>query len=347
MYQQLKIGILGFGSIVQNVHFNTLRKLNNVAISAIADSNPEHLKIAGSLAPDAVLYSDYDELLKQSDTDVVLICLPNHMHCDSATTTLSLGKHVYLEKPIASNLSDGSRVLESSYQSQSRCMVGFNFRFNALHQLAKEKIGSDMIGAINNVRTIFSSSLGASSDWKKSRATGGGVLLDLGSHHIDLMRYLFNVEISDVRARVWSVKTEEDNAELELRLTNGTEVHSYFSRSSSDQDLIEIYGARGTIKIDRFNAFNLDITTPGETKTRLGQFTNKLSSIIKSPLLLDRFISPKRERSYEVAMAHFIDAIINNKKVSPNLKDGYRSLQVIHAAEESAKTGNTVQVSVD
>ena len=90
--------------------------------------------------------------------------------------------------------------------------------------------------------------------WKKHRATGGGVLLDLGSQHVDLLRWLLDDEIAGVAARITSDRSEQDTAWLRCTMARGAEAHGFFSFNAGRTDFVEVIGERGTIRVDRHRA---------------------------------------------------------------------------------------------
>lgn len=86
--------------------------------------------------------------------------------------------------------------------------------------------------------------------WKQWRASGGGVLLDLGSHHFDLLRWFPGEEIAAVEARIESRVSDEDEAFVSLRMESGTEVKSFFSLQAARADFMEFIGENGTLRVD-------------------------------------------------------------------------------------------------
>ena len=153
-------------------------------------------------------------------------------------------KHVYLEKPLATNIEDAKRVqFWRGRKAKAVGMIGFNYRFNSHYAEIRRCIESRELGELVSARSVFSSSDRNLAPWKQRRVTGGGVLLDLASHHIDLARFLFGQDVAEVLAQVWSQKSEGDSAFLELRLANGLKVQSFFSLCSIGEDSFKISAA--------------------------------------------------------------------------------------------------------
>jgi len=338
----LKVGLIGCGSIAQSVHLEILTRLPGVELIALAELDKQRREAASRHASKAIAFSDYQSLLKMPDVEAVVICLPNALHAEAAVAAFERGKHVYLEKPLATSLNEARRVFEAWRRAGVVGMIGFNYRFNALYQNTKQHIQSGRLGELVGVRSVFSTQARTPPAWKKSRKTGGGVLLDLASHHVDLVHFLFEERICEVWSGLRSQRSEGDSAMLYLRLDSGLLVQSFFSMNAVDEDRFEIYGQAGKLTVDRYRSLNVEITNPTYDFYRLKRLWKGLWSLVRSPYLLEKILAPSSEPSYRAALGHFVDAAVSNQPASPDLLDGYRSLAVIEAAEKSARTGRVV-----
>ena len=338
----LKIGLAGCGCIGQLVHLPILTRLRNVQIVALADTDPRHLEEALRLTPRATPFADYREMVEMPGLEAVVICLPNALHAQAAIAAMQRGRHVYLEKPLAVNLNEGQKVLEAWADAGTVGMIGFNYRLNRLYQAVKRHTQSGRLGKLIGARSVFSIASQDLPDWKRSRKSGGGVLLDLASHHIDLFRFLFDEEVKEVYARVRSIRTEEDSALLELCLSNGLMVQSFFSLHSAIEDRLEIYGNSGKLAVDRHLSLDVQIADPDLNHARLKRCRDYLRSLAHVPYLFTKLRSPAHEPSFRAALTHFISSVRNHQAATPDFWDGYRTLEVISAAEESMETGRAV-----
>jgi myo-inositol 2-dehydrogenase / D-chiro-inositol 1-dehydrogenase len=342
--QPFNIGLIGFGTISRTVHLNILLSLPGVKLIAIAESNAQNREQALRFSPSTRTFSDYEALLKEPTLDAVVICLPNTLHARAAILAFEYRKHVYLEKPLAIHLNDARKVLTAWRKAGVTGMMGFNFRFHKLHQSARSVIQSGRLGDLIRVRSVFSTTSRDIPDWKTKRQTGGGVLLDLASHHIDLIHFYLENNISTVFAEIHSEQTEDDNAKLQLQLKNGLMITSDFSRSGPDEDSFEFCGAAGSLFLNRLHSWNIEIRRPEFNNHGWTSF-RRLWSSMKSPYLMDKILAPNREPSYRAALTAFVKAARLSQSIRPDLEDGYQSLLVIHAAEESARTGKAVELS--
>jgi predicted dehydrogenase len=340
----LRVGIIGCGRIALSVHLNNLTRLSNARLVALAEPDPQRRQEAARLVPAATTFAEYRDLLEKSDVEAVLVCLPNARHAEAAVAVLEGGKHLYLEKPLATNLHDARSVLEAWRRVRLIGMIGFNYRFHPLYQSAQRHIQSGELGELVCARSVFASAPRELPAWKRTR--DGGALLDLASHHVDLVRYLFGQEVRDVFAELRSQSSEQDSAMVQLRLADGLLVQSFFSLNADDEDRFEIYGQAGKLALDRYRSLDVEVTGPTLSVSRLKQFTHGLTSLLGSRYPLQRILAPAREPSYQAAVAHFVACALENRPAKPDFEDGCRSLAVLQAAEESAKTGKVVPVPV-
>jgi predicted dehydrogenase len=336
---------MGCGRIAQQVHLNILRRLPNVELVALAEIDPQQRDKAVAVALGAVAFDSYEKMLELPQLEAVVICLPNALHADAAIAALERGKHVYLEKPLATNVADGQRVLEAWRRSGLIGMIGFNYRFQRLYQRLKQQIQAGRLGELVGVSSVFSTAERELPDWKLTRENGGGVLLDLASHHIDLISYLLEQPVSEVFAHIQSKRSEEDTAALQLRLASGLAVQCFFSLSAAEEDRLELYGSAGKLTADRYLSSNLEISDPSRNLARIKKFGHALGSLIHSPYLLERFRKDPRDPSFRLALTYFVESVRHRHAASPDLFDGFRSLAVIEAAERSAAAGRSIALS--
>ena len=340
----LKVGLMGCGRIAQSVHLPVLTHQPDVELVALAETDPKRLEQVRHLAPKAAVFDHYEKLLKMKEVEAVIICLPNDLHAEAALASLQQGKHIYLEKPLATSLEQARRVLEAWQNTPLVGMIGFNYRFNPLYRATQQHLKAGGLGKLVGARSIFSTTGRNLPDWLQTRSTGGGVLLDLACHHADLFRFFFGQEVQEVFASLRSLRSEDDSAMLQLKLSNGIMVQSFFSISSIEEDRFEVYGQTGKLFVDRYLSLRVEIYGPTLDSIRLRQLWHGLKTLIHVPYLLKKIRAPGHEPSYREALTHFITAARTHCPAPPDFYDGFRSLMVIGAAEESAKTGRPVTI---
>jgi predicted dehydrogenase len=196
-------------------------------------------------------------------------------------------------------------------------------------------------------RTVFTTTRKPVPDWKKARATGGGALLELGSHDFDLVRFLFGGEVAVVQAKLESIEHEQDMARVALRLEGGVTVECLACTCTSDHGILEVHGDRGTLTVDRLRSPVVDVTAAA--------FDPSARRLVRdgTAALLGRLFRPIAWRgvhplhSYRNALRAFARAALDGGPCTPDLDDGWRSLAVVAAAEAwAAEAGGAAPVPV-
>ena len=340
----VRLGILGCGSIARAAHLRSLAGVSGGHVVALADTTRAHLDAASPLAPGARAVADYGDVLAMPDVDAVIIALPPALHASATMAALNHGKHVYVEKPLATSMHDATRVLEASRRSGLIAMMGFNYRHNPLVQRARSAISGGAVGTPVSVRTVFTTPARAIPAWKQRRESGGGVLLDLAVHHIDLIRFLLDTEVAHVSADVRSSQSEHDTATLQLGLTNGCLAQVMCSLGTIDDDRIEVHGSAGRLTIDRYRSLRVEVT-PARASGMLGVAATRFASEMRAlPYAFRKLRSPMHDPSFPAAMSAFVHAVASRAAVPPTVDDGLRALAVVEAAEQAARSGCVVRL---
>lgn len=332
----MNIGLIGCGQIAQSVHLPILRRLSGVRLAAIAEPDANSRRAASRIAPGALALAGYEDLLSLEDVEAVVVALPTARHAEVAIAALEAGKHVYLEKPLATTLPDAEAVLHAWRRASRVGMIGFNYRFNKLYRRARELVRRGALGELIAVRSVFATATRPLPAWKMRRATGGGVLLDLASHHIDLVRFLFDTDIYDVACDLQSRSTESDTAFVRFRLGNGATGQLFFSFCASDEDQFEIYGTAGKLTIDRCHAMDVQQAGPTGATHRTDQLRHYRQSLLHVGYGLARQRAAGHEPSWRLALEHFVGAVRGECSAEPDLHDGYESLKIVLNAEDAA-----------
>jgi len=218
--------------------------------------------------------SNLEDILKNADIDAVDICTPNFLHKKQCSRALAYNKHVYLEKPITSKIKDAEILSKTAEQAENRGVinqVAFVLRYLPSIILAREYIKKGYLGDIINFRSELFHSSYLNPDqpisWRlKKNLSGGGALMDLGIHLIDLIRFVlgeikvvhaetkcyFKERFSDSSMQKKEKVNVDEWARVNLVLENGgrgTAEVSLISSSADSKPLLEVYGTEGSISI--------------------------------------------------------------------------------------------------
>ena len=194
--KELKVGIIGCGGIAFGKHMPSLSKLKNVKMVAFCNTSEEQAKKAAKQfgTENAEVYTDYVELLKDKSIDVVHICTPNKSHADITVAALEAGKHVMCEKPMAKNSEDAIRMLEAAQRTGKKLTISYQSRFRPdaqyLHNLCEQgELGEIYFAKAHALRRRAVPTWGV---FLNEDAQGGGPLIDIGTHALDLTLWLMN-----------------------------------------------------------------------------------------------------------------------------------------------------------
>jgi predicted dehydrogenase len=182
--------------------------------------------------------------------------------------------------------------------------------------------------------------------WRDVRAKGGGALLDLGTHEIDLARYLFDSEVAYVTARIESRRAEHDRTELVLEMENDVFIKVTLGLGDAFADRMQIIGETGSLFVDRAESLDVQYTPADGARFTSGEFASMLPSPrAQAAHLYAKLRAPFNEPSFGLSLKAFGEAITSGQPASPDMNDGYAALEVIAAAELSSKLGRKVSMS--
>jgi len=338
----LRFALAGCGRIALDVHIPLLRCLSGVRLVAVADIREGALEAARQAVPGCALFRSQEEMLDAVEADAVIIAAPSGLHADLACQAFRRRKHVYLEKPIAISLDEARRVVAAWRSAGVVAMPGFNYRFHPLVRELRRLLENDRMGALLAARTTFSIAARDPRSWRASRERGGGALLDLASHHADLVRYVFRREIVGVHASVRSIRGEDDCVAVQFHLEDGLVVQSIFSTCGPEIDSFEVFGEEGTLNFDRYFSDQVEYLAAGHRAARVQRLLQRVNSFVPKAGWLKKLRAPAHEPSYAEALSHFVSAVRGEVSLECNLIDGYESMAVIASAEESARSGGFI-----
>ncbi|MBE6673769.1 MAG: Gfo/Idh/MocA family oxidoreductase [Ruminococcaceae bacterium] len=339
----LKFGMIGVGKICQGCHLPAYDKINDVEIVALCDINEERLKEVGKKYPNARLYSDYKEMINKEELDAVDICTPNNIHSQAAIYALDKGLHVMCEKPDAVSVSEAEKMKAAAEKSGKTLMVMRNNRYRPSTKFLKQYIAEGKMGKIYAGRCgwIRRRGIPGWGGWFTDKAqAGGGPLIDLGVHIIDLSMYLMGnakpVTVSGCTYlkfphTSYSKIDVEDLAMGFIRFDNGACLQIEFSWASNipgDQMFVELRGTKAGSRMSGIDRKFEIFTEECGVNTYL------------KPDIDDYNCPPHHEQN----IRHFIDVI--NGKAEPDFtpEQGLNMVKILEALYKSAELGHEIEL---
>jgi len=315
-------------------------------------------------------YTDYRLMIKDPGIDIIDNVTPNYMHAEPTIEAMEAGKHVIVEKPMAMNSREAYEMVKVAERTGVINMVAHNYRFVPAIVLARQLIGSGSLGRIYHFRALYLQQSLANPEapmtWRLRREYAGyGTIADLGSHVIDLARYLIG-EVVSVNGTLYTFNRfrvnqatgvrEEVNVDegftAILRFENGAFgliEASKLATGHYNSLIIEVNGSEGSIRFDleRINELEVHLAKDGE----LSGFRRILVTQRTHPYL--RFWWPPGhvlgwEHTFTHEVYHFLTRLAEGKDVAPeaaNFRDGLRVMRIIEAIAESSERGTWVSIT--
>ena len=347
MNRDLKVALLGCGRAAEALHLPVLKGLEGVEVAAIAEQDPKRRQHGKSLLPEAQVFDSFESLLEQADVDAAVITLPNSLHESAAVAAFARGLHVYLEKPLAPTLAAGNEILAAWRAAGTVGMVGHNYRFGTMQRKARRAIAEGSIGQGVAVQSVFSTPARELPLWKQRRASGGGALLDLASHHLDLLPWILQSRPVSVSCHLRSLRSEDDTAAVRLVMEDGLVAQILASISAVEDDRIEFYGDAGRLVIDRYRSDRLEIHPATLEGVRLHRASNAVRSLTSSSYRHRKLRGGPPDVRFWEALREFSRAAKEGRQTTPDLDDGLQCLSLMEAAMRSAAESRTVKLTAE
>jgi predicted dehydrogenase len=189
----VRLGVVGAGAIVQVAHLPALRKLRNVELRALCDTDLPKARALAERSGIPDVYDDMEDLLAHEELDAVLIATPNHLHEAHVIAALSAGQHVLIEKPLALTTASAQKIARIAEKRDRVVMVGMTHRYRPDVQAVRSFVQGGELGEISSVRASWHLARPARAPlgWREKRSeSGGGAMLDLGLTMLDLAFWL-------------------------------------------------------------------------------------------------------------------------------------------------------------
>lgn len=343
MNMRLKVGVIGCGAISERLHVPDLHASPNAEIVALCDiKQAKAKKLAEAYAPDAAVYGDYKALLANPGVQGVVVALPNYLHGPVTVAAAKAGKHVLVEKPMATSLSEAKGMIAAATKSGTLLMVNQSQRLYASTRKAKEVLESGILGKILYVVGMFGHSgpdiWSPEGKWFfKKKEARFGAMADLGVHRVDLIRYLTGKKIVDISGFCECLEKPhcdvDDNFAAAIKFDDGTigMVGSSWTAKGLGSDFTIFHCANGTLRVNLW---------PGQPCVA-HLLSPKTEMVLEIPPPLNTY-----EGSWGLDVGGaFARAALGLEAPFCSGEEGMRSLAVILAAEKAAQTRRTVKVS--
>lgn len=347
----VKIAMIGAGNIA-HAHLDAYRKIPDAQIVAVCDPDPGRAQRVAAEYGIAHYFTDLDDMLQAGlALDAADVCVWNCCHASCTIKALNAGLHVLCEKPMAYTASEAEEMKAAAERNGKLLMIGFVLRFSDDARIAMDFIEKGYLGDIYYSKAQYVRRHGNPGGWfcDKSRS-GGGPVIDLGVHVIDLTRYLMG---NPRPVSVYAVAAQHLGRRDHLKTGVG-----YSPDQAGQQDICDVEDfASALIRYDNGAATFLETAYDinGEDIAKRQLFGTKggmdLSSGVKlfteyNDYLADIDIKTENLKDgkdmFQAEMGHFVDCIANGTPCRATAEDGITVMKILDAIYESARTGHEV-----
>jgi len=347
--KKIKVGVVGAGAIGK-FHIDSYREIPDVEVVAFAEKGAARAKERAGVVGVDRYFGDYRKLLAVKELDAVDVCTPNNLHCPITVDALKAGKHVICEKPMAMNTTEARKMVATSKKARRILMMAFCQRFSAPGQAARRFVDAGELGKVYHVRLEYIRRRGIPGlgGWFTSkREAGGGPMLDVGVHFLDLAMWLtgfpeprtatatshrvFGQRKDYTCLGMWGTTpkpggpfTVEDLLSGFVRFRNGMSlrVEAAWACNCEARGFVEILGEKGGLRILP------EVVFYGKKNGQLVDVTPHLRKV----------------NQYTVELEHFVDCIRRKRKPMATGEQGAKDQRIIDALYKSAKLRKEVKV---
>lgn len=252
----VRIGLIGCGTVARRFHLPAFRAAG-ADVVAFSSRSPASAEAAASEWGSGKVIGDWRELLSIDEIDAIDVCTPNASHAELAIAAARAGKHVLVEKPIATTLDEADAMISAARSANTILMTAHNVRYAPPFVAVAQEIESGSLGEIAAVRAAFGHAgpqvWAPNAEWFLDRTlSGGGALMDLGVHVADLLRALLSDEVAEVGAMLSGSNDVEEAAQVIMRFEGGAiaSMHISWVATPAPDHQLTILGSNGTIHLD-------------------------------------------------------------------------------------------------
>lgn len=331
--QVLRAGVVGVG--IGRLHVDGYHRSGRAEVVALCDIKKERAQEVAKAHDVPHIDTDYRRMVKRPDIDAVSVCTPNYLHAEVAIAALRAGKHVICEKPLAMNAAEGEAMVEAARESGKILMVALNNRFRGDTSVLRQFIEARELGDIYYGKTAWLRRSGIPGGWfRLKEQAGGGPLIDLGVHMLDLTWWLMGCPkpvaasgqtYSGLRTRHRDASGVEDLAIALLRFQRKKTIMleaSWATHLDREAMPVQLFGTKGGAALGPLRVFK---DMHGTTA--------------------DISLGFREVNGHMMEMVHFVECCLDGKPVLAPGEDGLAVQKMLDAIYESAEVGREVTIS--
>ena len=341
-----KVGYSVVGLGVGKCHADAAFKSENANLIAVCDLLPEKLEKAKEDWPGVLTYTDFSEMLKNPDIDVVSICVPSGLHAELAVEAMYAGKNVLVEKPVDITVENALKIEKARLETGVKAGVVHQNRYNPDMPLMHDAVVSGKIGKVlfgdfcvkwYRTQEYYDCDGGWRGTWEMD---GGGSLMNQAVHTVDLMQWLMNSDVESVTAKAkvfdHDIDTEDYTASI-ITFKSGA-VATFVSTTCAYPGVetgIKVYGTNGSIEAnqDTLRTWKFKDETEEDEKAMLAKYTGNAAAAA---------LNPKLCLGHNYVVEDMISAVLEDRDPGVLPMEAIKSVRIVNAVYESSRTGKTI-----
>lgn len=342
MGPELRMAVIGVG-MMGRLHAATYSQYHRSKLVGVCDRNDAVARAVASRMGDVPWYTDYRECLETQDCDAVAIATPDHVHRDVTLLALEAGKHVLLEKPLATTLTDGVAIARAARESGKTVMINCGLRQKSAARRVKDALTAGELGKVKHISAVHHGNISLPTEVLRAYAAESS-LATLLAHSVDLVRWWSDSEVEEIFAletrgmlTTMGIDTHDTVAAVGRLSTGATlslEASWIYPRAHSGFGDVQfnVIGEEGVAKFDHLRE-SLSGTTAG------GRAIHEEFEALDYGGRLSGW--------WFDSLHYFVDSVLDRKTPTPDAADALRTLRVLIAMDESIKRGASVGVEYD
>lgn len=325
--EPLRLGLVGVGAIAQS-YGQAMQQMKDVRLVGVADVRLEAARSMGE-AFSCPSYESHDALLDKGNLDAIIVCTPPSTHLEITEGALNKKIHVLCEKPLSTDSASAKRMIDCSHKNGRVLTMASKFRFVGDVIKAKNIVTSGILGDVILFENAFTSRVNMAQRWNANpKISGGGVLIDNGTHSVDLIRYFLGPidEVQAVEGKRVQALEVEDTVRLFIHSEEGVmgSIDLSWTLNKELDSFIDIYGSNGTIRVGWKQSKYRQSSS--QDWVVFGNGYNKVEAFVRQ-------------------LENFRDAVRGVDDPRLSLDDALASVQVIEAAYKSMSSNNWTKVN--
>ena len=343
--KKLRVGVVGLG--IGSLHIQGYQRLPQAEVIAVCDIHEQRAQQVAQEYGVTHVFTDYQQMLEKVELDAVSVCTPNALHAPVAIAAMEAGCHILCEKPLAHQLQDAERMLQVAKKTGVLFMMGMNNRFRGDSQTLKRHIDAGDLGDIYYAKCgwLRRHGIPGFGGWFTTKAlSGGGPLIDIGVHVLDLTWWLMGCPEPDAVFGAtfakfgpygrgqgsWGTPQKggtfdvEDLATALIRFKNGAVCHldaSWASHIERDVFYSQLMGTKGGASLEPLRIFTDRHGVPEDFVPHAPSISGHLAEV-----------------------EHFVECILKRKACIAPIEHGVAVMRMLDGIYRSAETGELVRV---